>query len=49
MPIVATDSYRLSHLVKAEVLPETAFTREVVTLVKITVAFLIDAAEPLFD
>lgn len=31
MPIVATDSYRLSHLVKAEVLPETAFTREVVT------------------
>lgn len=31
MPVIATDSYKLSHLVKAEVLENTKFTREVVT------------------
>lgn len=31
MAIIATDSYRLSHLVKMETAPEMAFCREVVT------------------
>lgn len=31
MTIIATDSYRLSHLVKMETAPEMAFCREVVT------------------
>ena len=31
MSIIATDSYRLSHLVKMETAPEMAFRREVVT------------------
>lgn len=31
MPVIAIDSYKLSHLVKAEVLENTKFTREVVT------------------
>ena len=32
MPIIATDTYRLSHLVKRELWPEQGYTRAVVTV-----------------
>jgi Bacteriophage lambda head decoration protein D len=32
MPLIATDTYRLSHLLKQEIFPEHGYCREVVTV-----------------